>query len=215
MKITLIAGPLCRYYARGGGDTPESLVEPVLGWRRFITPQFRSAGVMSMDWCEDPTSDVRELCVDQSSYWSLRLLGAYDQCPKMPRPNVAPESPASDPAMIVIRDHFLKTKTPHLHACDLWLPVRAAEPVEVQTPTEAIKPVGSVAMLKAEVLQLSKRVLGCLDANALRQASGESSRSELERQGAAFAAELLDLCEFATSGRVPIAAGFEGVEGVA
>jgi hypothetical protein len=213
MKITLIAGPLCLYYARGGEDTPESLLEPILGWRRFITPQFRSAGVMNPDWNEDPAARVRVLTVEQTAYWSLRLLGAYDQCPMLPRPQVAPESPANDPAMVVIRDHFLKTRMPHFHACDLWLPVRAAEPVEVQTPTEAIKPVGSVAMLKAEVLQLGKRVLGCDDAAGLRMAAGEPSRSPLERQAASFAAELIELCDFAMLERVPIAAGFDGVEG--
>ena len=150
MSLDIYVGPLCRLYSReftpdsaqsspgtmpvaaDGAPltvTPAAEVLPaILGWRRLITPQFRSAGVTVVDWTEAPTATIKSSRVGWDSYWSLRLLAAYSEFPHLHLPDAAPQDLSADPALTILRDHFLRSRFPHLHACDLWVPPALRRP---------------------------------------------------------------------------------------
>lgn len=231
MALDIYVGPLCRFYARdftsdfaafaqqtlgakpvtinAQGEVLEripakDLLQAILGWRRLITPQFRSAGVTFIDWTESPTAPVKSSQVGWGPYWSLRLLAAYDEVPSLHRPESAPEDLASDAGLGAIRDDFLHSRYPHLHACDFWLPLRCADPVTVQTPNEQTKPVGAVSMLRAELDQLRKRTLNAETREDLARISEDPARTPLVREAAATLSVWLPLCDMALEQRLPM-----------
>ncbi len=227
MSLDIYVGPLCRLYSReftpdsaqsspgtmpvaaDGAPltvTPAAEVLPaILGWRRLITPQFRSAGVTVVDWTEAPTATVKSSRVGWDSYWSLRLLAAYSEFPHLHLPDAAPQDLSADPALTILRDHFLRSRFPHLHACDLWVPLRCADPVSVETPTGHTKPVGAIAILRAELDQIRTRLLAAPDREALNTIAADPARTALIRGAAATLAAWLPLCDLAIEHRLPMA----------
>ena len=227
MSLDIYVGPLCRLYSReftpdsaqsspgtmpvaaDGAPltvTPAAEVLPaILGWRRLITPQLRSAGVTVVDWTEAPTATVKSSRVGWDSYWSLRLLAAYSEFPHLHLPDAAPQDLSADPALTILRDHFLRSRFPHLHACDLWVPLRCADPVSVETPTGHTKPVGAIAILRAELDQIRTRLLAAPDREALNTIAADPARTALIRGAAATLAAWLPLCDLAIEHRLPMA----------
>jgi hypothetical protein len=232
MALDIYVGPLCRLYSRDFtsdfakfaqqtlGAAPvtvntkgevleripaKDLLPAILGWRRLITPQFRSAGVTLVDWTETPIGTVKSSQVSWDPYWSLRLLAAYSEFPDLHLPDRSPEDLSQDAALGIIRDHFLRSRFPHLHACDLWLPLRCADPVTVETPTGHTKPVGSVGMLRAELDQIRTRLLAAPDRDALKTIAADPARTALIRGAAATLAIWLPLCDLALEHRLPMA----------
>ncbi|MFZ4576539.1 MAG: hypothetical protein ACOYN0_19310, partial [Phycisphaerales bacterium] len=184
MNLTLYTGPLCRFYA---AETPESAPEilpAILGWRRLITPHFRSAGVPAVDWNESPEAPSSRTPLGHAPYWSLRLVAAYAECAPGAVPSAVPHDLGADPALQALRERFLRSQFPHLHACDLWLPVRCADPVVVQTPGEQSKPIGSAALLRAELEQCRARVLGAPTRADLERIAASDEGTPLFRDAA-------------------------------
>lgn len=220
MSLDLFVGPLCRLYARdfetattsptpraAGADEPATAAEllpAILGWRRLITPQFRSAGVTLIDWDESPSGAARAAPLGWGPYWSLRLLAAYDENPSLHRPDTEPDDLSTDPGLIAIRDDFLRSRYPHLHACEFWLPLRCADPVTVQLPTEQTRPVGSVGMLRAELDSLRKRALDADTRAQLATIAADAAQTPLVRAAAATLDLWLPLCDHALERRLPM-----------
>ena len=232
MALDIYVGPLCRLYSRDFTSdfaqwslatlgklpvtvtadgtpltsTPAAEVLPaILGWRRLITPQFRSAGVTLVDWTETPIGTVKSVRVGWDPYWSLRLLAAYSEFPDLHLPDAPPQDLSQDAALGIIRDHFLRSRFPHLHTCDLWLPLRCADPVSVETPTGHTKPVGAIAILRAELDQIRTRLLAAPDREALNTIANDPARTALIRGAAATLATWLPLCDLALEHRLPMA----------
>mgnify|MGYP000971203819 CR=1 FL=1 len=181
MPFDVYAGPLCRYFSRDfetptsrmaregaeasdpGDSLPSSLeLGPVIrGWQRLITPALRSAGVPTPEWNEslDGAAIVEPLTF--SGYWSIRVAAAYAESPDLVAPASVPAEASlpADPALARLAGQESRSRFGHLHACAWWLPVRMAEPTDLELPSGIRQPVGSVGMLRAELTSLA-RTLG-------------------------------------------------------
>jgi len=195
MSFDVYAGPLCRYYARAfqsptqklfpnaktvqlGPDgnalivadqpSPLELLPSIRGWQRLITPRLTSAGVPPPEWDERIDAPTLTEQLTHSGYWSIRLLAAYTEFPELNEPLEPPttESLAADAALACLRGNEIRSRYSHLHACEVWLPSRIAEPIDLELPTGRTQPVGSVGLLRAELAALLRN-LGTEPPNAL------------------------------------------------
>lgn len=205
--IRLSVGPLWRHFQTAESVSSAELQTAMLGWRRVITPQFRSAGVQALHWDEsdDASFHTAEVCLND--YWAVRILAAYENVGHFP-PAEVPEDLAADPAMKIIREDFLRTRHPQLHACEFWLPVRCADCVTVQLPDGRTMPVGAVMMLRAELDQIRTRTLGLASREELATCAIDPARSSLQRGAARALSQWLPLCDAAAAQRLPMALRF-------
>jgi hypothetical protein len=205
--IRLSVGPLWRHFQTGESVSSAELQAALLGWRRVITPQFRSAGVQSLHWDESDDASFHSAQVALEDYWSVRVLAAYENVGHFP-PEALPPDLALDPAMKIIREDFLRTRHPQLHACELWLPVRCADCVTVQLPDGRMMPVGAVVMLRAELDQIRTRTLGVAARQDLAPCAADPARSPLQQGAARALGTWLAICDQAVSLRLPMALRF-------
>lgn len=179
MSFDVYAGPLCRYFARDfvtptqrlmgssvrtirAGEVEAELptvldVQPIIrGWQRLITPRLKSAGVPVPEWNELGAGLTFAEQLTAPGYWAARLVAAYIEFPDLAEPTDLPpdDELAVDPALARLRGNESRSRFAHFHACEWWLPLRMAEPLELELPNGNTQPVGSTSMLKAELESL-------------------------------------------------------------
>jgi hypothetical protein len=164
--VVAFAGPLCRFYARGGGDVA-LLRSGVLQWRadlqEALGPRLRGA----LDWNEDPSGAVREHDLGGSGLVALRLLAIYAERSDLELPEQVPAIPELDRAFRAAADQkFAKSHFGQLLAADLWLPLDFAFTARAPLPDGTEGGIGSLPLLLDQLRRLNARTFQA-DAAAL------------------------------------------------
>jgi len=155
--VVACAGPLCRFYARGGGDV--ALLRPgVLQWRadlqEALGPRLRGA----LDWNEDPHGAVKEYDLGGSGLVALRLLAVYAERSDLELPERVPAIPELDRAFREVADQkFAKSHFGQLLAADLWLPLDFAFTARAPLPDGTEGGIVSLPLLLDQLRRLNAR----------------------------------------------------------
>jgi hypothetical protein len=235
MGMDIYVGPLCRYYAhdwetptarwaREQGiphrtitstgerkkESPREYQPVILGWRHLITPHLKAAGVPRVEWDERTNAPYMT-----SQFWpelreSLIVTAAYAQVPELTPPDALPEGDtreffARDAAIAAMGSAYRDSLTPHLHRCEMWLPLKFPLPVEVETPPGLVRPVGSSLMLRSELAGLAKWL--CVDPDDPAALAAEAKRTDTSRLRALAAgglSVLWPLCRESVERSLPV-----------
>jgi hypothetical protein len=209
MGMDIYVGPLCRYYAhdwetptarwaRERGiphrtntasgerkkENPREYQPVILGWRHLITAPLKAAGVARVEWDERTNSPYYAAQLWPELRASLVITAAYAQVPELTLPDAIPEGDtreffARDAAIAAMGAAYRDSLTPHLHRCEMWLPLKFQSPVEIETPPGPVRPVGSSLSLRNELAGLAKW-LG-VDPDNRDTLATESARTDIPR----------------------------------
>jgi hypothetical protein len=155
--VVAFAGPLCRFYARGGADVA-LLRSGVLQWRADLQEALgpRLRGVL--DWNEDPRGAVREYDLGGQGLVALRLLAVYAERSDLELPERVPAILELDRAFREVADQkFARSHFGQLLAADLWLPLDFPFTARAPLPDGTEGGIGSLPLLLDQLRRLNAR----------------------------------------------------------
>jgi hypothetical protein len=150
------AGPLSRWYARGGGDATK-LRAGVEAWRDHLRAAVASKIAEQLLW--DEAADVaREWDLGESGWPALRLFAFHAERSELELPDLVPPLLELDPEWRALADaKFERSKYGHLLACSVWLPGDFPVTLRAPLPDGETAEIGSLAVLADQLKWLNQR----------------------------------------------------------
>ena len=150
------AGPLSRWYARGGGDVAK-LRAGVEAWRVHLRAAVAPKVAAQLLW--DEGADVaHEWDLGDSGWMGLRLFAMYAERSELELPDTVPALLELDREWRALADaKFEKSKYGHLLACRVWLPGDFPVTLRAPLPNGENAEIGSLAVLADQLKWLNQR----------------------------------------------------------
>lgn len=152
------AGPLSRFYARGGGgDDAAVLAAGVEAWRDDLRASLAAKVAAELVW--DERADVAAVFeLGDSGLLALRLFAFYAERSDLEMPDTVPALLELDRDYRAASDgRFERSLYGHLLACRVWLPGEFPVTFRAPLPDGDSAEIGSVAVLADQLRFLNRR----------------------------------------------------------
>ena len=153
---TVFAGPLSRFYARGGGDVAKLRVG-VEAWRDDLRASVAQKVSAQLQW-DEGSSVAQSWDLGDAGWMALRLFAFYAERSDLEMPDTVPGLLELDPDWRAASDgKFAKTLYGQLLACRVWLPGEFPVTMRVPMPDGEAAEIGSLQILSDQLRWLNQR----------------------------------------------------------
>ena len=151
------AGPLSRWYARGGRGVVAKLRVGVEAWREDLKASVAAKLGAQLTW-DEGAEVAGEWDLGDAGWMALRLFAFYAERSELELPDSVPALLELDPEWRAAADQkFAKSKYGHLLACTVWLPGDFPVTLRVPLPDGETAEIGSLAVLENQLKWLNQR----------------------------------------------------------
>jgi hypothetical protein len=152
----VFAGPLARFYARGGADVVR-VRAGVEAWRETLRAAVAPKVAAELAW-DEGAEVAREWDVDASGWPALRLFALYAERSELEMPDTVPALLELDAEWRAAADEkFARSKYGQLLACSVWLPGDFPVTLRAPMPDGETAEIGSLAVLADQLQWLNQR----------------------------------------------------------
>tara|TARA_R110002096_G_C14474128_1_gene713310 strand:+ start:274 stop:897 length:624 start_codon:yes stop_codon:yes gene_type:complete len=154
--VTVIAGPLSRFFAKDEDDAVR-LRAGVEVWRQDLVSSVAEKVGTQLEW--DESSDTQfEGDLGESGWIALRMFAFYAERSDLDWPDTVPALPEFDTVWReAAEDKFSKSLYGQLLACEMWLPGAFPVTIRAPRPDGETSEIGSIQILADQLLWLNQR----------------------------------------------------------